>query len=345
MEPSTASAAVGAAEAACRALAATATATGHESSAPDLVTQRAALPRPGRRLVAAAAGTPGPTKRRRRRTGGADRGPLEDGVFVGILLRGGYLLEDLRALAATRLAIGPLVADAIAVRCEALARQLRMPLPQPPPSLRRLRELTRGTPGLLIVGGVVTGHSWGSWEGPVTVIIPWGVTSIGAAAFQSCRSLVAVHVPATVTRVSHWVFSNCTSLAAVHIPDSVADIGHGAFSGCTSLTAMHIPDAVTRIGHGAFRDCSSLVYVRIPDTVTRIGQNAFRDCTSLADLRIRNSATHIGEGAFSGCPSVPRCVHACPPTHWSTYIRTGLPAYRPTDLPPPHRTHARTYKW
>lgn len=84
------------------------------------------------------------------------------------------------------------------------------------------------------------------------VIIPDGVTSIGAGAFK-----------------------NCTALIVITIPNTVTSIGNSAFYGCSNLTTITIPDTVTSIGEDAFYDCNNLTTVTIPQQMKTIDLSAF----------------------------------------------------------------------
>ena len=136
------------------------------------------------------------------------------------------------------------------------------------------------------------------------LVIPDGVTSIGAYAFYKCKFLTSVTIGNSVTSIGDYAFYDCYGLTSITIPSSVTSIGERAFSGCSRLTSITIPDSVTSIGEYAFSGCTSLTSITIPDSVTSIGEYAFSNCKSLTSVTIGNSVTSIGEYAFSACKSL-----------------------------------------
>ena len=136
------------------------------------------------------------------------------------------------------------------------------------------------------------------------LIIPNGVTSIGAYAFRECSSLTSVTISNSVTSIGDDAFRECSSLIFITIPNSVTSIGMGTFYKCNSLTSVTIPNGVTSIGDDAFRECSSLTSVTIPNSVTSIGAYAFRECNSLTSVTISNGVVSLGREAFANCTSL-----------------------------------------
>ena len=77
--------------------------------------------------------------------------------------------------------------------------------------------------------------------------VPFGVTSIGTAAFHSLHTPEPASPSPTASPTSGRPFSGCYSLTSVTIPNSVTSIGTGAFASCTSLTNVTIPTTLSNI--------------------------------------------------------------------------------------------------
>lgn len=163
-------------------------------------------------------------------------------------------------------------------------------------------------------------------SGETTLVIPEGVTSIGAHAFEDCSSLTSIIIPEGVETIGAYAFTNCTSLTSITIPSTVTSIGDQAFAGCenlssidlpegvemglnvfmgrTGITSVTIPEGTTSIGDYAYAWCTNLTEVIIPETVTSIGKHAFEMCSSLTEIIIPDSVTSIGENAFNDCENI-----------------------------------------
>ena len=116
------------------------------------------------------------------------------------------------------------------------------------------------------------------------VEIPWGVTSIGAEAFDHCDNLISIIIPDSVTSIGEGAFCKCENLTSITIPSGVTSIGDLTFDHCTNLTSITIPNGVTSIGVQAFYWCENLTSITIPDSVTSIGNDAFSLCENLAEF-------------------------------------------------------------
>ena len=133
-------------------------------------------------------------------------------------------------------------------------------------------------------------------------VIPSGVTSITAYAFDSCYSLTEITIPGTVTSVGDNAFSSCVRMTNAALLNGVTTIGNHMFDSC-SLSSVTIPASVTTIGNDAFFLCN-LTSVTIPGNVNTIGAQAFDGCEELASVTIPGKATSIGLAAFASCVSL-----------------------------------------
>ena len=171
------------------------------------------------------------------------------------------------------------------------------------------------------------------------LVIPEGVTEIGAYAFDGCSSITSVTIPSSVTGIGAYAFRNCGMRSAV-IPDSVTDIGEYAFAN-NDLTEITVPGSISEIAFGVFHSCSNLVEVTISDGVTGIEggsmvnygygwikeeYGAFEDCTSLTRVTLPASLTDIGDYTFSDCSNLTE-VHITDLTAWCNinFPDSGMP--------------------
>jgi hypothetical protein len=169
-----------------------------------------------------------------------------------------------------------------------------------------------------------------------SVVIPEGVTTIGARAFFDCYNLGSVSIPKTVTRIGDNAFTggrvaeirvdranaayaerggvlftrNFSTLirypagkeeTEYTVPAGVTRIGAGAFSGCEKLVSVRLPAGLVNIGDCAFYGCESLRAIKLPESLTGIGDEAFFWCSSLRTLTLPENLAGAGRGAFYGC--------------------------------------------
>lgn len=131
-------------------------------------------------------------------------------------------------------------------------------------------------------------YSNGKGEKIHTVIIEYGVTSVGNYAFQEVSdpyyygyrypNLEEVTIANSVKTIGEYAFSDLASITNITIPDSVKTIGLCAFSDCTKLKTVNMGNSVETIDHRAFQNCPELTTLTIPASVTYIGQNICERC-------------------------------------------------------------------
>lgn len=167
---------------------------------------------------------------------------------------------------------------------------------------------------------------------PGKIVIPEGVTVIGARAFSYYPELSGISIPSSVSRIEEYAFSSCPKLSSItvsshnpifraegncciekatnrlvfgcctsQIPDGVVTIGKYAFSGCENLTTIIIPSSVACIEECAFFHCTNLKNILISEGVSEIGYLSFCSCSGLVNLVIPASVNKIADHAFYGC--------------------------------------------
>ncbi len=145
------------------------------------------------------------------------------------------------------------------------------------------------------------------------------LTSIGAYAFDGCRSLATLKLSANLSEIGAAAFRNCERLGEINLLSvsklgqyafqysgmtkltagtALVNVPEDAFSGCAQLTTVTLPGAVN-IGNQAFANCKALTRVEIPAAET-IGEYAFYANTKLGELALP-AGKSIAQGAFERC--------------------------------------------
>jgi hypothetical protein len=130
------------------------------------------------------------------------------------------------------------------------------------------------------------------------------LTTLGSFAFKECNTLASIELPNSITSIEDSTFVGCRSLTSVVLPDSLTAIKSYAFYYCTSLTSIELPNSITSIGDWAFASCSALTSINLPNSITSIEVYAFYSCSALTSINLPNSITSIGMSAFSHCKSL-----------------------------------------
>ncbi len=136
-----------------------------------------------------------------------------------------------------------------------------------------------------------------------TVVLEWGVTSVGDYAFDYCRNLTQVILSDTVTTIGTYAFQNTISLESINLHNGIATIRGGAFAG-SGLTEAVLPNSVTTLGAGVFRGCRSLTSVKLPKYLSTLPDSIFYYCDKLTSVQFPQDLEVIGALAFSNCHSL-----------------------------------------
>ena len=167
------------------------------------------------------------------------------------------------------------------------------------------------------------------------IVIPEGVTSIGAEAFGWCEQLEEIHIPEGVTSIGANAFYG-VPITDIVLPETLSVLGDGAFAYCEKLENVTIPKNVENLGYQIFigntklkgiwvdednpwfcSDKKGVVYNKkmtklimapgtiesyeIPESVTAIEEGAFIRCEKLKSVTMKKGVKTIGGWAFAFC--------------------------------------------
>ena len=121
-----------------------------------------------------------------------------------------------------------------------------------------------------------------------------GVSKIGIAAFQGCRSLKEIDFGNRVKEIGGFAFHGCESLEKIDFGNGIEEIGMAAFNGCRSLKKLIIPDSVKKIEEKAFMACDGIFTVTIGTGLTKIAEDAFDQCYRLVEVMNNSEITVVG---------------------------------------------------
>ena len=169
----------------------------------------------------------------------------------------------------------------------------------------------------------VIGKSAFSGKEIVSVIIPEGVTTIAAKAFESCSQLKTVVLPNTLTEIQSRAFAWCSILTDLDIPESVNNIQADSFLGCRRLfeyengityvdqwaidfedgTTLILRDNTVGIVPALCEYSNKLLSVEIPASLKYIGASAFNQATNLRTIVFEDGSQleRIDSMAFYEC--------------------------------------------
>ncbi len=138
------------------------------------------------------------------------------------------------------------------------------------------------------------------------VILPEGISDIGARAFEDCASLKKINLPEGLLDIGMEAFLRCSALEELVFPSTLRSVGMSAFQKCASLEEAVLPEGLLYLQSGAFLGCTGLRKVVLPSTLQlRLTDSSlFQNCTALEEVILPEGFTLIPSAAFAGCTSL-----------------------------------------
>ena len=148
-----------------------------------------------------------------------------------------------------------------------------------------------------------------------SVMIPDGITEIGANAFGGCSGLSSITIPQGVKKIGMSAFEDCRNVEQIYFDAlEMEDLGYcnDVFDNVGSNTSgvtVTIGAQVTQIPARLFdpnhygMDLASVTFEE-NSVCSYIGAYAFHGCDSLDSIRLPVSVAYVGDYAFDGCPDL-----------------------------------------
>lgn len=90
------------------------------------------------------------------------------------------------------------------------------------------------------------------------VVIPYGLTTIGASMFSTNYAFEKIIMPNTISSVGAYAFNSCRGLSKVKISSSVTSMGY-CFDTCQNIFSIKIPKNVITLTQNLFSNCVTCV--------------------------------------------------------------------------------------
>ena len=149
------------------------------------------------------------------------------------------------------------------------------------------------------------------------LVVPEGVTEIGAHAFEGYEKLRSVVLHNGIEAIHKSAFLGCTDLTDINFPDSLLYIGPYAFNGTAWYENQ--PDGEVYIGKLLYKYKGEMPLnsnIVVKDGTETICESAFDDCKEIASISLPSSLKQIHNYAFCDCDNLKEiyCKALTPPS-------------------------------
>ncbi len=144
-------------------------------------------------------------------------------------------------------------------------------------------------------------------------------SSIGAAAFMGCSSLVKITKPKANKHLKiengciynadgTVLLSGWLAEGEIVIGKGVKEIAPFTFEANNRITSVTIAGSVKKLPEGCFENCKKLKTVTLKKGVKVIGENCFFGCSALKKIEIASSVKTIAENPFMQCNKLTKFI-------------------------------------
>ena len=174
------------------------------------------------------------------------------------------------------------------------------------------------------------------------LIIPEGISSIGACAFYYNEGITSIVIPDSVTSIGQYAFYGCSNIKKLDIGSGIQSVGDYAFSYPSVLEQVNIHDLRVWCENDFGGKGSAVLLLNgepiegrleIPSGTTKIQENAFEDCKAITEVIIPTSVTQIGKWAFASCYGISNVeIHGSPSIGNAAFGWIGTSASEKTKI-------------
>ena len=151
-----------------------------------------------------------------------------------------------------------------------------------------------------------TSKQWYIGESTITkVVVPEGITKIGAYAFANLTGLEEIVLPSTLESIEYGAFYGCSALEKITFSseNNLKIVNQNAFENCDLQDTVDLSAACV-ISDYAFAGNKNLKAVTTSDTLLSIGEYAFAGCKKLETVTITAPKVKYGPYTFTDCEAL-----------------------------------------
>lgn len=142
----------------------------------------------------------------------------------------------------------------------------------------------------------------------VNVEIPSSVKELGEHAFSSCPMLETVKLNEGIEKIGKLCFFNEAKLTTINFPSTLKVLDYQCLAASTKLTSAKLNEGLEVLDEAIFASCDGLKEVYLPKSLKKFGSNMFSFATSLEKVELPEWLEEIPDGTCSNCKSLTSIV-------------------------------------